>query len=185
MTRARRPIHAPARHRRPINRAPAPWLVYGLPYASILIGSILPALALAGAMPIVPPLGFITLIAWRMLRPGLIPPFAGALLGAFDDLFSGQPFGSGIALFSLASLALEWLDRRFPWRNYLQDWASAAMIIALYLLASIAVSGAELSAPLLIACAPVIALSMLIYPVIARIVAALDRLRLTPIAEIA
>ncbi len=74
------------------------------------------------------------LIAWRLVRPGLLPLWIGMPLGAFDDLFSGQPFGSAIMLWSLAMLALEAVEARFPWRNVWQDWAAAAALIAAYLI---------------------------------------------------
>ena len=37
----------------------------------------------------------------------------------FDDLFSGQPMGSAMLLWSVAMIALEAIEQRFPWRGYL------------------------------------------------------------------
>ena len=65
------------------------------------------------------------LLGWRMVRPGLLPLWAGAPLGAFDDLVSGQPFGSAILLWSLAMIAIELIETRFPWRGFWQDWFTA------------------------------------------------------------
>ena len=52
---------------------------------------------------------------WRMLRPGLLPLWAGLPMGLFDDMYSGQPLGSGILLFSLTLIALDLIELRFPW----------------------------------------------------------------------
>jgi hypothetical protein len=63
--------------------------------AAILFGSLPPWLPIIAPAPVPPPLGFLLLLAWRLLRPGLLPPWAGLPLGLFDDLYSGQPTGSG------------------------------------------------------------------------------------------
>ncbi len=100
-----------------INRAPYAWRVRSVPYASIMLGSILPVLLIADVMPLLPSLGFLMLLGWRMVRPGLLPLWAGAPLGAFDDLVSGQPFGCAILFWSLAMIAIEMIETRFPWRG--------------------------------------------------------------------
>ncbi|MGY6636594.1 MAG: rod shape-determining protein MreD [Erythrobacter sp.] len=130
-------------------------------------------------MPLAPPLGFMMLVAWRIMRPGLLPVWVGAPLGAFDDLVSGQPFGSAILMWSLAMIGLELLEARFPWRGFWQDWFTAALAIVIYLLGTAAVSGATLATPLLMAMVPQALLAILLYPFIARVVAGLDRFRLT------
>ncbi|WP_427968903.1 rod shape-determining protein MreD [Altererythrobacter sp.] len=169
---------------RRINREQAPWLAYSLPYLSIMLGSLVPALPLAVGMPILPPLGFLMLIGWRIMRPGMLPLWAGFPLGAFDDLFSGQPFGSAILFWSLAMIVIELIEARFPWRGFWQDWFTAGITTTLYLLLSIAVSGATPNIHLLFASLPQVLLSVLLYPIIARMVAWLDTLRLTRIRVI-
>lgn len=162
-----------------INRAQSPWRARGVPYGSIMLASFLPTLLVADLMPLVPPLGFMMLLGWRIMRPGLLPVWAGAPLGAFDDLVSGQPFGSAVLMWSLAMIALEALEARFPWRGFWQDWFTAALAVLAYLFAAMAVSGAAISAPLVAACLPQIVMAMLLYPFVARIIAGLDRFRLT------
>lgn len=162
-----------------LNREESALLAYSLPYLSIMLGSLLPALPLAVGMPIVPPLGYLLLLGWRAMRPGLMPLWIGVPLGAFDDLFSGQPFGSGILLWSLTMIALELVETRFPWRGFWQDWFSAGIAIVLYLLLAIPASGILPNIHLLFAILPQMLLSLLLYPIIARMVAALDTLRLT------
>lgn len=166
------------------NRTHSPARAASVPYASIMLGSILPNLFVAAAAPLIPPLGFLMLIGWRIARPGFFPPWAGALLGAFDDLYSGQPFGSAVLLWSLAMLVLEFIEARFPWRGFWQDWAIAAVAGALYLASALLVSGGVPSVYMLFALIPQILLTMLAYPVIAQIVAWLDLFRLARVKVI-
>ena len=149
-----------------------------IPWASVLLASLLQILPIASALPILPPLGLLLLIGWRLFQPGVLPVWAGFPLGLFDDLFSGQPFGSAILLFSLAMLAVELIERRFPWRTFALDWTIASGMITVYLLAAMFLSGAPLGLPLLVAMVPQLLLSLLLFPIVARMVAWLDRLRL-------
>ena len=161
-----------------INRTQSPLRALSVPYLSIMLGSLLPVLPLADVMPLMPPLGFLMLVVWRQVRPGLLPQWAGAPLGAFDDLFSGHPFGTGILLFSLAMITFELIEARFPWRGFWQDWFIAGLASLLYLLAAVLLSGARLTPELLIVAMPQALLSVLLYPILARMVASLDRFRL-------
>jgi len=161
-----------------INRTQSPLRAGSVPYLSIMLGSLLPVLLIADVMPLVPPLGFLMLIAWRLVRPGLLPLWAGAPLGAFDDLVSGQPFGSGIMLFSFAMIALEMIEARFPWRGFWQDWFTAGLCATIYWLAALFVSGARVTPEMLAVSLPQVLLSVLLYPILARMVASLDRFRL-------
>ncbi|MGB3711215.1 MAG: rod shape-determining protein MreD [Erythrobacter sp.] len=162
-----------------INRARSPLREYTVPYLSIMLGSILPVLFLADVMPLVPPLGYLMLLGWRMMRPGVLPLWIGLPLGAFDDLFSGQPFGSAILLWSLTMIGIEALETRFPWRGFWQDWFTAGLVTIVYMLVAMVVSGAELTLPLLAAALPQVLLAILLYPVITRVVSGLDRFRLS------
>lgn len=161
-----------------INRAQSPLLAYGVPWATILLGSLTPWLPVIASAPLLPPMGFLMLIAWRLLRPGLLPLWAGLPLGLFDDLYSGQPLGSGILLFSLALFAIEAIELRFPWRTFWFDWLTAALLILAYLALAAPLSGADLTGMQLTVIAPQVLLSVVLFPIVARIVAMLDRLRL-------
>ncbi len=119
------------------------------------------------------------LLAWRIVRPGMWPLWIGLPLGAFDDLFSGQPFGSAILLWSLAMITIEVIDMRFPWRTYIQDWMMVVIALALYLVGSALLSGAPTTLHMLLGLLPQFLLAALLFPLMARLVARLDRLRLT------
>lgn len=162
-----------------INRSHSPALAYAVPWLSVLLGSLLPQLVIASAVPMVPPLGYLMLLSWRLVRPGLLPVWAGFPLGLFDDLFSGQPFGSAILLWSITMLGMEVFEAKFPWRGFFQDWLVAGVVVTGYLLVAALFSGGEIGATMLLVLGPQIVLSLVMIPVVARLVAALDRFRLT------
>ncbi len=161
-----------------LNRVQSPLRARSVPYISVLAGSFLPVVFLADVMPLLPPLGFMALLSWRLMRPGFFPLWAGIPLGAFDDLFSGQPFGSAILLWTLTMLAFEVIEARLPWRGFWQDWFTAGPVLVIYILAAMVVSGATLTTPLFLAAVPQIVLAVLLYPLFARGIAWLDRFRL-------
>jgi rod shape-determining protein MreD len=162
-----------------INRGPSTLLAVSLPVLLVVAGSLSPTWPIIAAAPVVPPLGFIILVAWQHLRPGLFPVWAGLPLGLVDDLYSGQPMGSAVMLWSLSMILLDLLEVRFPWRGVMQNWLAASAIITAYLLAAAQIAGGSSLALLL----PQIALSILAYPLAARLVGAVDRLRLIPIRK--
>ena len=161
-----------------LNRSHSPLVANVVPWLSIVLASLLPIFFVAAGLPILPPLGFLMLLGWRLFRPGLLPVWAGIPLGLFDDLFSGQPFGFAILTWSLAMLVIEALELRLPWRAFWQDWLSAAVLSIFYLLAGWLLSGASPSLASLIALVPQILLTLLLFPVVARVVARLDLWRL-------
>lgn len=167
-----------------INRAPSPILARGIPWASVMVLSLAPFLPLVASAPVMPPLAFMALVAWRLLRPGLFPVWVGAPLGAFDDLYSGQPFGSAILLWSAAMLVLEVIDVRLRWRGFLQDWAVASGLIAGYLVLATWIANATGGSAPLRVILPQLLLSLIVHPVVTRLVAGLDRLRLIPVRQV-
>ncbi|MCB2049332.1 MAG: rod shape-determining protein MreD [Novosphingobium sp.] len=170
--------------RRRINRAPSPVLAVGLPWLSVMLGSIAATILVIASAPIMPPLGFLTYLAWRQLRPGLLPIWAGLPLGLVDDLYSGQPFGSAVLLWSIAAIVLDILEARVPWRDFLTEWLVAAAMTTTYVIACLAIANiADASTPLL-AIVPQIIASILVYPLVCRMVAMIDRARLVPVVEL-
>jgi rod shape-determining protein MreD len=165
---------------RRINFAPSPTLAAALPWASIVALSLLGSAAMVASAPLLPPLGFLALLGWRMLRPGMLPIWAGFPLGAADDLYSGQPFGSAILLWSCAMLAMEMVDKRLRWRGFPEDWAVAGVLIVAYLVAAAVLAGLAGAPVPLAAIIPQAIVSLLGYPLAAALVAVLDRVRLMP-----
>lgn len=161
-----------------IERAESPLLALGLPFVTILIGSLTPWLPIIASGPFLPPVGFLFFLSWRLVRPGLLPLWAGIPFGLVDDLFSGQPFGSAIMLWSLTMLALEMIDNRYPWRNFMQDWLLSAILLALYLLIGALLAGYNHGGVRLELLVPQFLFSILLYPLIAFLVGRIDRVRL-------
>ena len=162
-----------------INRSHSPLLANFIPWASIVNASILPIFPIAAALPMVPPFGLLMLLGWRLVRPGLLPVWAGLPLGLVDDLFNGQPFGFAILTWSLILIAVELIETRLPWRAFWQDWFTAGILILLYLFAGWLLSGGQPNLHSLIALVPQAVLTILLFPIAARLVAMLDRMRLT------
>lgn len=167
-----------------INRAHSPALAYAVPWLTIMLGSLLPQLAIASAVPLIPPLGYLMLLSWRFVRPGLLPVWAGFPLGMFDDLFSGQPFGSAIFLWSATMIGLEILEARFPWRGFYQDWIVGGVAAIAYLTISALFSGGQISGLMFLVLLPQIMLTVIVLPMLSRFTAGLDRFRLTRVRVI-
>ena len=172
------------RLRRRINRAPSPFLAIGVPWGTIMLASLAPTWPVLASAPVLPPFGFMLLLAWRQGHPGLLPVWAGLPLGMFDDVFSGQPFGSAVLLWSMTMLLLEIVEARFPWRNFLLDWLVSAGLICAYLVMSLVFAnwaGAFVSIEVL---APQVMTAVFLFPLIGRLVAMFDRFRLLPFVDI-
>lgn len=161
-----------------INRAHSPVVARAVPWLSIMFGTLLPQWLTIASAPLVPPLGYLFLLAWRQLRPGVLPVWAGLPLGLFDDLYSGQPVGAGVVTWSVTMVALEAIEARFPWRSAVMDWLVAALFIAGYLLAGLIVVDASGATVRVEALLPQVLLAILLFPLAGRFVGWLDRLRL-------
>ncbi len=163
--------------RRRIDRAPTRAQLIGIPVASVMLGSLFTLIPFLAALPILPPLGFMILIAWRLRHRTMWPVWIPIPLGLFDDMFSGQPIGSAMLIWTLAFLSLDLFDRRMVWRDVWQDWGLASSLIAAMLLASLIVandSGGQTEAWVLI---PQIILAICLFPLVARLCAMLDLVR--------
>jgi len=176
------PLGDPPRQR--IDRAPSSMLAVGLPWASVMLLSLAPFAPLVVSAPVMPPLAFMALLAWRMLRPALLPVWAGAPLGAFDDLYSGQPFGSAIMLWSATMIGLEYIDTRLRWRGFAADWALAGALITVTLLLAALIANMTGGAAPLNLVGPQILIALAINPAVIWLVWRLDKLRLVPIREV-
>lgn len=167
-----------------INRAPWPLLARSTPWLSIMLASLLPTMPMIAAAPVMPPFGLMLLVAWIQIRPGVLPVWAGLPLGAFDDLYSGQPFGSAILLWSLTVIALDVIELRIPWRNYLIEWLTGAALVCACLVAMLTFANATGGQTPLMVIVPQLIMTALLYPAIGSLAGALDRFRLIPIMDL-
>src|SRR3546814_20303414 len=69
-----------------------------LPAISVMLGSLVTIIPVIFPGGLLPPFGLMVLLAWRLLRPESLKIWSPVLLGLFDDLLSGQPFGSAMLL---------------------------------------------------------------------------------------
>ena len=152
------------------------WQRIGVPIVSVLLGSLVTIVPIIATGAVLPPFGLLVLIGWRLLRPELLPVWAAAPFGLFDDLVSGQPMGSAVLLWTAAFFAIELFDTRLVWRDFWQDWLIAALAIAFCLIGGRLIASpiaAHVDTMLLVQ----ILFSVSLFPLIARLVAWLDRKR--------
>ena len=150
-----------------------------VPVASTVAAIMIVLLPVIVTAPLIPDFGFLFLISWRLLRPEMWTARTALPLGFLSDLVSGHPLGLSMALWTLTFLILDFIESRAMFRDYWLDWLLASMLILFYTGGSwfaAKLMGSEADFAVLW---PQIALSVLFYPVVARIVVALDRWRLT------
>ncbi len=150
-----------------------------VPIGTTIAASLLVLLPFVLTAPYVPDFGYLVFISWRLLRPEMWSAKTSLGLGFFDDLVSGQPLGQAMALWTITMLILDFVESRAVFRDFWMDWLLAACLILFHtfgswLVALLMGSDAEFSVLW-----PQLALSVLAYPVIARMVVMLDRWRLT------
>jgi len=162
---------------RPFEPPLPPGRARALPWASVLGGSAVAAVVpIVASLPLMPPLGLILLLTWRLLARFSLRPWAAAPLGLFDDLVSGQPLGSAVMLWSLCFIAIELIEQRLVFRDFWQDWLIASGAIAFCLTAGRWIAlplGAHVDTVLV---AQIMSSAML-FPLTARGVAWIDRKR--------
>lgn len=144
-----------------------------LPWASVMVGSLVTILPWGATLPLLPPVGLLLMLSWRLLAPLSLRVWAPALLGLFDDLLSGQPLGSAMLLWTLAYFLVEAIDARSGVRDFKQSWAIAALAIGFVLLGGRLAAtplDAHVDSVLLLQ----IMMSVLLFPAAARLVAWID-----------
>lgn len=147
-----------------------------IPALTIMIGSLVTIMPIIASIGLMPPFGLLMLLGWRLQRPESLPIWAPLPLGLFDDLVSGQPTGSAMLLWTLCFLAIDLVDQRLVWRDFWQDWLLASGAIAFCLMAGrffASPLGAHVDTVLL----GQILVSALLYPLIARLCAWIEKVR--------
>jgi rod shape-determining protein MreD len=153
--------------------------IRGTPIATVLVGSMLPSiLPIVAQTPVLPPVGFMIFIAWRLLRADIWPLWIGLPLGLFDDMMSGAPAGSAVFLWTTVLLAFEIESRRHFWRDYRHDWATASLAIIFVLFFGWAFVRLGGNGGPVVQIVPQIAYSIGLFPLVVRLCAVLDRWRL-------
>ena len=151
------------------------WLV---PILSTVAGSAVALLPIVAQSPILPSCGLLIALGWRLLRPEMWGAWVALPLGLADDLISGAPIGSAMALWTLAFLALDIADHRRIWRDYWVDWQLAAWAIGACAIGAWGLAWFSGGAGPLWTIVPQASLGILVFPAAARFCAAIDRWRL-------
>ena len=156
------------------------WRMRIVPVATVMIASALPLmLPLVANSPVLPPLGLLFFLCWQLLRTEMWPVWIGLPLGLWDDLFSGQPIGTAVGLWTLASIAIHYSSQRIYWRGFLHDWAIAALLIAIIQsLAALIVHPGAATGRVLGLVVPQIIISALLVPLFMRLTGKFDTFRL-------
>ena len=106
------------------------------------------------------------------------------VLVALVGYLSANVIGSGILLFSVTLIVIELVEARFPWRNFWLDWLMATAIVTTYILVAAVFSGGVDNFVQLSVIVPMLIVSIVLYPIVARLVAMLDRLRLMRVRRV-
>lgn len=148
-----------------------------VPIASVMLGSALVTLPLGAQAALWPPVGLIMMICWRLMRNAIWPVWIALPLGLFDDLLSGQPVGSAMALWTAFLIAMDAVDQRVIWREFWLDWVIGAVALALILGLSAFFARAGTPVDVLRLIGPQVAWSIMLLPLAMRAVSALDNWR--------
>lgn len=148
-----------------------------LPVLTVLAGSLATIWPFVASIPILPPLGLMMLLGWRLARAELFRIWAPLPLGMVDDLLSGQPLGSAMLLWTSCFFVMDLIDQRLVFRDFWHDWLIASGAIGFCL-----VAGRLIAAPIGAHVDTVLVLqavvSILLFPLVMRLCAWLDAKRL-------
>lgn len=150
-----------------------------LPIISTILGSMMTLLPIVASSPVLPPFGLLMLLSWRLIRPELWPIWIGLPLGLVDDLFSGQPLGSAMLIWTVILLGIDQADRRILFRDYWQDWFIASIAIIVGLIGGLFTANAAGGNAKMMLIMPQMLVSVLMFPIVARFCVLLDRWRLS------
>ncbi|MBN8841821.1 MAG: rod shape-determining protein MreD [Sphingomonadales bacterium] len=156
------------------------WRMRIVPIASVMLASALPLmLPLVASSPVLPPLGLLFFLSWQLLRTEMWPVWIGLPLGLWDDLFSGAPIGTAVALWTAASIAIAYASQRIYWRGFFHDWAIGALLVAIIqAVAALLTHPHAATGRLLGLVAPQIVVSVLLVPLFLRLTGKFDNFRL-------
>jgi rod shape-determining protein MreD len=151
-----------------------------VPLASTIFAMLLGLLPIVTSTLWIPNLAFLILITWRLVRPEIWQAQVALGLGLLADLIiPGAPLGQSMLLWTLIFLSLDYADHLLGVRDYWLDWTLAAAAILFHSAGVWYIAllmGAKVGIIIMV---PQLILSILAYPLMARIVLRLDRWRLT------
>jgi rod shape-determining protein MreD len=146
-----------------------------VPALSVLVLLWLMTAPLLLPVPVFPQLGLLAIFVWATFQPGLMPPWLAFLLGIVADLMFSQPIGVNATLFAVTAAFVQVFEARYGHHGHGFDWGLASLVVAVASLL-----GAQLMA---LAARPVplaplgwqIATSIIVYPMVVWLCAAIQR----------
>ncbi|MBU6206490.1 MAG: rod shape-determining protein MreD [Alphaproteobacteria bacterium] len=172
-----RPALNLGRRRTELMNQPSPIKIKMVPTLSVMIASLSPAFPIVINYPVLPPLGAMVFLGWRLLQRHIWFPWSGVVLGFFNDLANGTP-GTATLTWPMMQLIMDLVDQRLPWRDYHTDWRLGSMLITLYLLLALTIANYTGGRTTVIFIMPQIIISILLFPLCIRVCGALDQWRL-------
>jgi rod shape-determining protein MreD len=157
---------------------PSRWRLQAIPIATVLIGSCLTLLPFIATAPVLPPLGLLVALGWRLLRPELWAAWVALPLGLADDLITGTAPGTAMTLWTISFLWIDLIDARPMWRDHWMDWWIAIGAILFCGFGQWAIGYFVAGGGAFWTMIPPTLLAILCFPPIARLCALLDRWRL-------
>ena len=148
------------------------------PTLSVLLASLLTTLPIIVNAPLLPPMGLLMLLSWRLMRSDVWPIWIGIPLGFVDDLVSGQPVGSAVALWTIVMLSIDLVDRKIVWRDSRVDWIIGGVALLFVLVCGAALARAGSLGDIVMLVGPQWIFSLFLLPLFMLLVARLDRWRL-------
>ncbi len=170
-------VRSALKSKRRIGEGPIRGAAY-IPAASVLIASLLASLPILSQNGWYPDFGFLTLIAWRLLRGDAFPAWWAAPLGFWNDVVTGAPIGLSVSLWTAMMLALDIADRRTLFRDYWLEWTLAVLLVFINEWLQLQVAawmGAALPMSTLV---PPLLISAASFPLFAWAIGRVDRMRL-------
>lgn len=149
-----------------------------VPAASVVAASALAMLPIVSSSGWWPNTGLLVLIAWRMLRADAWPAWWAAPLGFVNDILTGTPIGLSVTLWASIMLVMDLVDRRTQWRGYLIEWGAACLLIAFGGWVEWQVAALNGAPVPMVQVVPAVLVEMLAFPIVALLVARIDRWRL-------
>jgi rod shape-determining protein MreD len=149
-----------------------------VPVATTVLAILFGLFPLIVTTPLVPDLGFLVLLTWRLLRPEIWMPTTALWLGLFDDMISAHPIGQSMALWTMIFLLFDLIESRIDYKDFWFDWLFAAGAISFHTFGAWYIAVLMDSPTPFSLMLPQIGFAILAYPVAARIILGLDRWRL-------
>lgn len=106
---------------------------YAVPALVAMLFQLLMLAPVPLAVPAMPQLGLMAVLAWALLQPQLMAPWVAFLVGALADLLAGQPLGVCATAFALAAGAMRLATPVLGKSGLMFDWLAVSLILLAFM----------------------------------------------------